>query len=120
MRKTGPTNPALGEVIQQLKIEHSSHKVNLWNRIAQDLEKSSRKRRVVNLSRINRHAKENETVIVPGKVLGTGSLERSLTIVAFAFSASAKESIEKANGKCLSIQQLLELNPKGQKVRIIG
>ena len=34
------------------------------------------------------------------KVLGTGALEKNLTVVASAFSASAREKIESAGGKC--------------------
>jgi len=42
------------------------------------------------------------------KVLGTGDIDRPLTVVAHAFSASAKAKIEKAGGKA----QLLELPKK--------
>jgi large subunit ribosomal protein L15 len=35
----------------------------------------------------------------PVKILGTGSIEKALTVKASAFSASAKEKIEKAGGK---------------------
>ena len=40
------------------------------------------------------------------KILGTGELDRSLTVKAHAFSASAKEKIEKAVGKVELIQTL--------------
>jgi len=34
------------------------------------------------------------------KVLGTGELKKKLTVVAHAFSATAKQKIEKAGGAC--------------------
>lgn len=107
-------------LIQELKKESNSQKAGIWRRIADDLEKSTRKRRVVNVSRLNRTTKANETVIVPGKVLGTGVLEHEIIIAAYSFSQTAKKTIEQAKGKCLSIQDLLKQNPKGKDVRIIG
>lgn len=118
--KRQKSNPHLQGLIADLKKQSHAHQASLWKRIAEDLDKASRKRRVVNLNRLNRFTKENEIIIVPGKVLGTGNLSHSLTVAAWAFSTSAKEEIAKAKGKCLSIQELLKQNPKGQKIKIIG
>ena len=40
------------------------------------------------------------------KVLGDGELKKALTVKAHAFSASAKEKIEKAGGKAALIEAL--------------
>ena len=120
MKKTGPTNKYLQTLIRDLKSESHKQKNGIWKRVAKDLEKSTRARRVVNINRINRFTKENEMVVVPGKVLGTGSLSHSLTIAAFSFSESAKEQIEKANGKCLTIPELIKQNPAGKNIRLLG
>ena len=67
-----------------------------------------------------RFTKPNEIIIVPGKVLGSGSLNHSLTVAAFSFSESAREIIEQAKGKCLTIKELVQKNPKAKDVKIIG
>ncbi len=118
--RTGPTNVYLQSLIQELKKASAIQKVGLWVRIADDLSASTRQRRVVNLSRINRYTKVNETVVVPGKVLGSGNLDHSVVVAAWNFSSDAKAQIEKAKGKCLSIADLIKQNPKGKDVRIIG
>jgi large subunit ribosomal protein L15 len=41
----------------------------------------------------------------PVKILGTGELACALTISAHSFSASAKEKIERAGGRCLRLEQ---------------
>lgn len=107
-------------LIQQLKKESSTQKTDLWRRIADDLEKPTRLRREVNLSRISRFTKAQETIIVPGKVLGSGKLDHGVTIAAYAFSGSSKQKITEAKGKILTIQELMKQNPKGKDVRIIG
>ena len=119
-KRTGPTNPVLSGLIGELKKNSSEQNVNIWKRIAEDLEKPSRRRRVVNLSRINRYTKENEIIVVPGKVLGSGLLDHKLTISAFQFSDGAKEKIEKVGAKIIPLDKLSKENPEGKKIRIIG
>ncbi|MDP6600043.1 MAG: 50S ribosomal protein L18e [Candidatus Woesearchaeota archaeon] len=119
-KRTGPTNPLLEKLIEELKKRSNEQSVNLWKRIALDLERPTRKRRVVNLSRINRHTKEDETIIVPGKILGTGMLNHKLTISAYQFSEQAKDKIEKANAKIIPLLELSKDKPDGKKIRIIG
>ena len=116
VKRTGPTNAQTIALISHLR----KNEIGLWRRIADDLEMSTRSRREVNLFRIARHTKENETIIVPGKVLGTGDLHHKVNIAAFNFSRGAVEKIEKAKGTCMSISEIIQKNPKGQNIRIIG
>lgn len=113
------TNMHLQALIDELKKTSSKENVGIWKAIALDLERPTRQRRIVNLSRISRAANDNETVVVPGKVLGAGELSRKITVAAFTFSKQAVEKIAK-NGKAISILELLKKNPKGQNTRIIG
>jgi large subunit ribosomal protein L18e len=119
-KRTGPSNANLQALIKSLKKQASEEKRPLWKRIALDLELPTRKKRIVNLNRLNHCTKENEHVIIPGKVLGTGELNHKLTIAAFTFSESAREKISKANGNCITIPELVEKNPSGKDIRIIG
>jgi large subunit ribosomal protein L18e len=56
---------------------------------------------------------------VPGKILGAGSLDHSITVAAFDASERAKEKIAEAKAKYLSIPELVETNPKGSNIKII-
>ena len=108
------------DLIGELKKRSNEQSVNLWKRVALDLEKSTRQRRIVNLSRINRHTKENDVIVVPGKVLGSGMLNHKLTISAYQFSEQAKDKIEKAGAKIVPLLELSKEKPDGKKLRIIG
>ena len=114
--RTGPTNPYLKTLIRELKQLSREQNVNIWKRVAEDLNKSTRQRRAVNLSKINTYTKANETVIVPGKVLASGELDHKVEIAAFQFSEAAKKKVK----TLMKIQELMKKNPKGKKVRIIG
>ena len=115
VKRTGPTNPVLQGLIQELQKTSIDKGIPLWKRVADDLSRPSRQRRAVNLSRINRFARDNETVVVPGKVLGSGVLSQKLTISAFQFSAGAKEKIAAAGGSAVSLQELLKESPNLQE-----
>lgn len=117
---TTKTNVHLTYLIEALKTEANTNKVDLWKRVACDLEKSTRARREVNLSRINRVTSDKDIIIVPGKVLGSGVLNHSVTVAAWNFSSSAKQRIEQAKGSAISILDLLKKDPKAKNVKIIG
>ncbi|HLC60581.1 MAG TPA: 50S ribosomal protein L18e [Candidatus Nanoarchaeia archaeon] len=120
MKRTGPTNIILLKLVAELKKRSNEQEAEIWRRVANDLERPTRQRRVVNLSSISRYTKENEIIVVPGKVLGSGDLQHKLTISAFQFSDGAKEKIEKAGSKIVPLLELSKDNPSGKGIRIIG
>ncbi|MDD2665645.1 MAG: 50S ribosomal protein L18e [Methanocellales archaeon] len=113
------TNPRLVKLVEGLKIKSREREAAIWKDVAKRLERPTRDYAEVNVGQINRHALEGETVLVPGKVLGSGILDHSVAIVALDFSLSARDKIANVKGKCLTIEQLMEENPSGKGVRII-
>ena len=119
MRRGEKTDPRITRLIEELKRNSREQDVPLWRDLAKRLEKPRRQYAAVNLSRINRYSAEHDTVVVPGKVLSAGQLEKQVTIAALKFSKKASEKIG-AQGKCLSIEELLAVNPKGSGVKILA
>lgn len=117
-KPTGPTNPVLKSLIQELRREGRKRKVRIWQRAAEILSNPTRRRVEVNLSKINRYG-GNGTVLVPGVVLASGSIDRPLTVSAFRFSAAAREKIIRAGGRAIHIKQLLQENPEGKGVILL-
>lgn len=107
-------------MINELKKRALQQNVNLWKRVAMDLEKPSRQRRIVNLSKISKYTRENDTIIVPGKVLGSGDISHKLTISALQFSEGAVKKLEKKGVKIVPLMEICRENPAGKKIRIIG
>lgn len=120
MKRTGPTNVQLQELIQSLKKAAIDSETPLWKRVAEDLEMPARRRRIVNLYKISKYVNDNEIVLVPGKVLATGDLSKKMSVAAWSFSGTAREKIQKAKGEALSIGELLKRNPNVQNIRIMG
>ncbi len=120
MRQTKSTNPELLKLIQYLKKQSKEKNAGIWLDVAEDLARPSRKRVAVNLSRINRVTTEGATIVVPGKVLASGTLEHGVTVAAFDVSDKAKSKLAAAKAKYLTITELVETNPQGSNVQIIG
>lgn len=114
--KRGPESSGVLEVVELLKKKKEGR---IWKRVLSIIISPRRNRPSVNISRIDLLAKENETIVVPGKVLGAGRMTKPVTVSALLFSDSARKGIENAGGKCLSIKELVEGNPKGSGVRVI-
>ena len=117
--KIKKTNPRLGALMATLRDASRENEAGVWREIAKRLETSSKNYAEVNLSKINRYAKENETIIVPGKVLGSGVLDQKVSVAALNFSETAAQKIQMNNGRCMSIEDLISENPKGTKVRVL-
>jgi len=120
MKQLKATNPELISLIRLLRKKAKENEANIWRDIAEDLSHSRKKRIAVNISKLNRYTQKDENVVVPGKVLGTGKIDHPIKIAAFAFSEEAQRKILDAKGKCMSIPEFAEKNPKGTKVKIIG
>jgi large subunit ribosomal protein L18e len=120
VRKIKSTNPELISLIRDLKKKSRENQTEVWRCLAELLSSSKRSRIAVNVSRLNRYTKDGETVAVPGKVLGAGKADHPMTIAAFAFSDRAQSKIQKAKGNCLSIRDLMEKNPSGKNVKVMG
>lgn len=107
------------QLVQELKKTAIEKKAPIWKRIAVELEKPARNKRVVNLYKLEKYCNDGETIIVPGKVLGTGVLTKKLNVVAFQYSNDALEKINKV-GTAVTIKDYLKKNTASKGVRIIG
>ncbi len=119
MRRTGPTNIVLRKLIRELRKCANKYKAPIWDYVAELIEKPARKRVVVNVSKIERYAREGEIVVVPGKVLGAGFISKPVTVAAIGFSEKAIEKIVAAGGKVMFIGDLIKEDPRGSRLRVI-
>lgn len=112
-------NPQLKATIKELRTASKKGGPAVWRALADELDRAKRRRNAVNLSRINRHTDAGDVVAVPGKVLGSGLLEHSVTVAAFSFSGTAREKIALAGGRDLSLMELLAEGVDPSKVKIL-
>ena len=97
----------------------SAKKNEGWVGIAGILSGPRRKNVNVNLNDLNKEANSGDTLVVPGKVLSLGDMDKKINIVALGFSAVAREKILKSGGKTLSILEEIKKNPMAKNIKIL-
>jgi large subunit ribosomal protein L18e len=106
-------NPLLVETLIAAK------KNEKWNEIASVLSTPRRKRINLNLEEINKNSKIGESIIIPGKVLSEGDIDKKIKIIALSFSSKAKEKLIEAKCEVLSILEEIKKNPEAKGLRIL-
>ncbi|MCF7872076.1 50S ribosomal protein L18e [Candidatus Woesearchaeota archaeon] len=112
-------NEELKKLISELKKLSIDNNVKIWKRVAEDLEKPVRQRRIINIYKLAQYSKENDTIIVPGKVLGTGTITHKIKVAAYNFSEDALTKINE-KGEAITITDLMKKNPTGKNIKILG
>ena len=106
-------NPELVRTIILLK------KNKEWKPLARFLSRVKRKQIKKNLEEINKNSAQGDNIVVPGKVLGKGKLEKKIRIIAFSFSEKAREEIKKSGSETRTIQEEINKNPKAEGVKVL-
>ena len=119
LKTKGRTDPNKIALIRILRGASANNEIKIWSLMASEMSKANRRRAAVNLSRLNRVSSPGDILMIPGKVLGSGSLNHRIEIAAESFSKMAQKKIINAGGQCLTIEELVKRNPKGSQVRII-
>ncbi|MCK4550570.1 MAG: 50S ribosomal protein L18e [Candidatus Aenigmarchaeota archaeon] len=119
-KRTGPTNPRTKETVISLYAASQENKAKIWKDIAERIQKPKRIIPCVNVGKIEKCTKANESVVVPGKILGEGAITKKITVCALSASESAVEKIKKAGGSYMTIEDFVKSNPKGKKTRILA
>ena len=107
------TNSELAETIILAK------KNKEWQGVAGIISGPRRKRANINLGRIDEQSKEGEVIIVPGKVLSIGEINKKIKVVALGFSEVAKEKLLKSKTEAISILEEIKKNPSAKGIKIL-
>ncbi len=114
------TNQVVIRLAKDLKKASTKNDAPIWAKLAEYALKPSIARRDINLNRISQLTKENDIVVFPGKVLGTGNILHKITLYSFSISNSAANKILESGGKLISHSDLIEQNPTGKGVVLLG
>ncbi|MCL5254430.1 MAG: 50S ribosomal protein L18e [Candidatus Thermoplasmatota archaeon] len=114
------TNPELNRLIAELFNLSARENAPIWRAVALRLEGPLANRPVVNLSRLDRLVSNGDSIVVPGKVLGSGEISKKITVSAYSVSSSAKTKLEKAGCEIHDLETLANSNPKGSGLRLMA
>jgi large subunit ribosomal protein L18e len=102
------------------KGSHGDSHPKMWKKVYSMVAVPRRSRCDANIYKINQCSGAGDLVIVPGKVLGTGTMDHSVSISAIEYSGKARSELEKAKCTILDINALYKsAKEKKQQVKII-
>ncbi len=114
------TSQVVIQMAKELRVASKKNKAPIWSKLAELALKPTRARRVLNLGQIDKFVNDNDIVVVPGKVLGTGNVSHKITLCSFSISATGAKKVTQSGGKIMNFAQLIKNNPTGKGVKIIG
>ena len=114
------TNQVVQQMAKDLKKASTKNDAPIWSKLSKLALKPSAARRTINVNKIDELTKDNDVVVFPGKVLGTGNISHKITLCSFSISNSAATKIIENGGKLISYSELIEQNPTGKGVVLLG
>ncbi len=112
-------NPILRRTLVLLERAGKQHDAPIWSTASRLLGATATTKVEVNLGRISRMAKDGEPVFVPGKVLGSGLIDKKVIVGAFSFSGSARGKIMAKGGSAMSVEDFVKMFPNGSGVKLV-
>ena len=73
----------------------------------------------LNLTEIEKNSKEGDTIVIPGKVLSQGDINKKIKVVALGFSEKAREKLMKSKSDPTSILEEVKKNPEAKGIKIL-
>ncbi|MBU3913028.1 MAG: 50S ribosomal protein L18e [Nanoarchaeota archaeon] len=97
----------------------AAKKQKAWLKIANLISAPRRKQASVNLNSIDEQTKEGDTILVPGKVLGTGNVSKKIRVAALYFSEDARKKLKDKKCEIVSVREEVKVNPKAQGIKVL-
>ena len=114
------TGQVILQMAKQLRGASKKNNAPIWLKLAELALKPSRSRRVINLGQLDKFVNDNDVVVVPGKVLGTGNISHKITLCSFSISTTGAKKVTQTGGKLVDFAHLIKNHPTGKGVKIIG
>ena len=102
-----------------LSVRKAAGDSRFWKRVESLLSRPRSRLAEVNVGKIARLTQKGDRVVVPGKVLGKGEINHSVTIAALSFSSSALSKLRSAGCKVMRLDEFTMVEQKGSGVKII-
>jgi large subunit ribosomal protein L18e len=101
------------EIVETIKLAENFGHMDLAKRL------SSPRSNYTNINLDELSKIESDKILVVGKVLGSGDIDKKIGVAALGFSEQAREKLEKVGCSIKSIKDALENNKKLEGVKII-
>lgn len=113
------TNHLVQEVVEGLIEVSRESGSSLWRDIARKITGGDRRYASVNVGKISRLSSDGDVVVVAGSLLGSGYIDKKVTVSALRISEKARQKLSEAGGVYKPLVEMAKENPKGTNVRVM-
>ena len=113
-------NPIIREAVKKIRTVSKTGNKNFWSNIEEMILRPRSRRPEVNIGKISKLTKENDIVLVPGKLLGDGILDHPVTVSALFASKSAIRKVQEAGGTYLPLTEFVDRFPDVSNIKVLG
>ena len=108
------------QLAKELKNAAKNNDAPIWMKLSKSALKSNSNQKTINLKKIDENSNDGNAVVIPGKVLATGTISHKIILSSFSISNSAAKKIKESGGEVLKFSEMIERFPTGNGVKIIG
>ncbi|MFH0970600.1 MAG: 50S ribosomal protein L18e [Candidatus Diapherotrites archaeon] len=121
MKRTGPTHIRTRALVVAIEKHGKATKEGAYTVLSTLLTTSTRRRTEVNLTHLNKMGTTHpdKILLVPGIVLGNGTLNQPIHVAALRYTGSAKRKIEEAKGKAHLLEELVKEKIPSKKLVLV-
>lgn len=105
---------------QTMKAATKAHKRPVYRRALELLSRRANRLPIVNVGKLDKLADDGGIILVPGKVLGGGTVTKRLHVGALSFTSSASLKITQAGGRALSLKDFVDEFGDTKGVLLVG
>ncbi len=91
----------------------------VWSDVAERLRKPRRVRAEITLSRLDKVTTENALVVVPGRIVSTGTVSHKMTVGYLAATKTALVRLKQAGVTALPLPQFLQKHAQDKGIKIV-
>ncbi|MDI1495330.1 MAG: ribosomal protein L18e/L15 [Cenarchaeum symbiont of Oopsacas minuta] len=112
--------PSMSRTVSVLEKTSNDNDSPIWSKLVKMAKGKTSTKRVINIKKIAKYTSDGDSVIVPGKVLGTGSISHKIILYSFSISDSAANRIMAAGGSVKPISDAIKNHPTGKGLIMLG
>lgn len=102
-----------------LSVRKAASDSRFWRSVETLLSRPGSRMAEVNVGKIARLTQQGDRVVVPGKVLGKGEINHSVTVAALFFSSTALDKLRSAGCRVMRLDEFVKVEQKGSGVKLI-
>ncbi|MHB1439643.1 MAG: 50S ribosomal protein L18e [Cuniculiplasma sp.] len=113
------TSLKIMETVKTLLEVSRENQSPMWRDVARRLSETRQNYADLNVGKISRLCKDGDVVVVPGKVLGSGYMEKKVRISALDVSEKAMKKIKESGSEFISLLDLARESPEPKNIKIM-